>query len=200
LFCKIYKVSLTNLVIVKLEINFVFIFLENNICSLFSKKYLLIPFCVSIYDGKIISSYYLSDYKNSEELIISALTSIMVRKYNGYNIYIHNIAKFDKIFLFKYLVKLGPVKPIIHNGRIISINFNFGNKYSLHFKDSYLLLLSSLRKLTKSFNVEIQKSIFPYFFVNENNLNYIGEVPNIKYFNKINKTDYKKYKNNFNNN
>jgi len=59
----------------------------------------------------------------------------MIRKYNGYNVYIHNLAKFDIIFLFKYLVKLGNVKPIIHNGRIISINFNFGKdyKYSLHF-------------------------------------------------------------------
>jgi len=146
----------------KLINNFITLDIETYI-----KDNILIPFCISIYDGKIISSYYLSNYKNSEELIISALTSIMVRKYNGYNIYIQNLAKFDIIFLFKYLVKLGQVKPIIHNGRIISINLNFGNnyKYSLQFKDSYLLLLSSLRNLTKSFNVEIQKSIFPYPFV-----------------------------------
>jgi len=165
----------------------------------FVKDSILIPFCISIYDGKLSSYYYLSDYKSPEDLILDCLRSIMIRKYNGFNIYIHNLGKFDIIFLFKYLVKLGQVSPIIHNGRIISIKFSFGDnyKYRLHFKDSYLLLLTSLRKLTKSFNVETQKSMFPHFFVNENNLNYIGKVPEIKYFDKINKNDYNNYRKNF---
>jgi hypothetical protein len=113
------------------------------------------------------------------------------------------MAKFDIIFLLKYLVKLGSVHPIIHNGRIISINLSFGKDliYKLQFKDSYLLLLASLAKLTKGFGVENQKSIFPFLFVNENNLNYIGEVPELKYFgNKISKSDYNKYISNFNSN
>lgn len=89
------------------------------------------------------------------------------------------MAKFDIIFLLKYLVKLVEVKPIIHDGKIIQIDIKFGpdNQYKLTFKDSYLILLSSLNKLCKSFNVETVKSIFPHLFVNENNFNYIGEVP-----------------------
>src|SRR5947208_552784 len=63
------------------------------------KDNILIPFCISIYDGKRTSSYFLSDYKNPEDLIITALNSLLVRKYNGYNIYIHNMAKFEIIFL-----------------------------------------------------------------------------------------------------
>jgi hypothetical protein len=112
------------------------------------------------------------------------------------------MAKFDIIFLLKYLVKLGSVQPIIHNGRIISINLSFGKDliYKLQFKDSYLLLLASLAKLTKGFGVETLKSIFPFLFVNENNLNYIGPVPEFKYFgNKIKLPEYNEYKNNFNN-
>lgn len=126
----------------------------------------------------------------------------MIRKYNRSNVYIHNMAKFDIIFLLKYLVKLGSVQPIIHNDRIICINFNFGKngEYQLQFRDSYLLLLNSLMKLCKAFKVENAKSIFPHFFVNENNLDYIGEVPDIKYFMDIKLADYNKYEANFNGN
>jgi len=163
---------------------------------------ILIVYCVSIYDGKTKSYFYLSDFKNVNELIITALKSIMIRKYNGYNVYMHNMAKFDIIFLLKYLVELGTVHPKIHNGRIINIDFNFGkaNKYQLQFRDSYLLLLSSLSKLCKSFSVVNTKIVFPIFFVNEDNLNYIGQVPNIKHFKNISEKDYATYKSNFNNN
>jgi len=167
------------------------------------KDNILIPYTISIYDGKSINSFFITDYKDSADMLLSALKSILIRKYNGYNIYIHNLAKFDIIFLFKYLVELGDVTPIIHNGRIISINLNYGEnlEYRIQFKDSYLILLASLSKLTKGFLTEKQKSIFPYLFVNENNLDYIGDVPNFKEFdNKISLTDYNNYKSNFNNN
>jgi DNA polymerase type B, organellar and viral len=181
--------------------------LINNFITLdietYIKNNVLIPYCISIYDGKETYSYFISDYKDSKELILTALRSIMIRKYNGYNIYIHNMAKFDIIFLLKHLVKLGDVTPIIHNGRIISINLNFGKdlEYRLQFKDSYLILLASLSKLTKGFGVETLKSIFPFLFVNEDNLDYTGQVPDIKYFgNNITTSDYNIYSSKFDNN
>jgi DNA polymerase family B len=181
--------------------------LNNNFITLdietYVKDNILIPFCISIYDGKKVKSFFISEFKNTEDMILTALKSIMIRKYNGYKIYVHNLAKFDVIFFLKYLVKLGIVQPIIHNERIISINFNFGvdNKYSLHFRDSYLILLSSLNKLCKSFKVETLKSVFPYLFVNENNFNYEGNVPDFKYFdNKITLDEYNEYKSKFNDN
>nr|YP_009715275.1 hypothetical protein [Russula subnigricans]QGK88081.1 hypothetical protein [Russula subnigricans] len=167
------------------------------------KDNVLEPFLISIFDGKDSKTFCLWDYKNSEELIINALKSIMIRKYNGYKIYVHNLAKFDVIFLLKYLVKLGLVDPIIHNGRIISINLNYGknNEYNLQFKDSYLILLASLVDLTKGFNVKTLKSVFPYLFTNENNFNYEGKVPHFKFFdNKLTLDQYNNYKSKFNNN
>jgi hypothetical protein len=181
-------------------------FLTNNFFILdietFVKDNILIPFCISIYDGKNKTNFFLLDYKNVDEMVLSALKSIMIRKYNGYNVYMHNMAKFDIIFLFKYLLKLGLVNPIIHNDRIITIEFNFGenSQYQIKFKDSLLLLLNSLSKLSKSFKVDNEKTIFPIFFVKENNLDYEGEVPDIKYFKDISKNDYNKYKSSFNNN
>jgi hypothetical protein len=180
--------------------------LINNFITLdietYIKNNILIPFCISIYDGNRPNSYFLSDFNDSSELILTALKSIMIRKYNGYNIYMHNMAKFDIIFLLKHLVNLGNVTPIIHNGRIISINLNFGKnlEYTLQFKDSYLILLASLAKLSQGFNVKTLKSIFPYFFIEENNLNYIGEVPDFRYFTKIKLEEYNYYKSNFNDN
>jgi len=44
------------------------------------------------------------------------------------------------------------------------------------------------------------KSIFPHLFVNENNLDYIGPVPDFKYFNNVSKEDYLEYSKKFNNN
>jgi hypothetical protein len=136
-------------------------------------------------------------------MILDCLKSIFTRKYNGFSVYMHNMAKFDIIFLLKYLVKIADVQPVIHNGRIISLTINFGQdlQYRLQFKDSYLILLASLAKLTKGFGVDCLKSIFPFLFVNENNLNYNGPVPDFKYFgNKITLEEYNEYKNKFNNN
>jgi hypothetical protein len=134
-------------------------------------------------------------------MIIDCFKSILIRKYNGYKIYIHNLGNFDIIFLLKYLVKISIINPVIHNGKIISINAIYGknNEYQVQFKDSMNLLPSSLLKLGKAFGVSTVKSIFPFLFINKNNLNYIGEVPEMKFFPKINKKDYDEYRSKFDN-
>jgi hypothetical protein len=65
---------------------------------------------------------------------------------------------------------------------------------NLHFRDSYLLLISSLKNLCKSFYNQINKDIFPLLF---NDIIYIGEIPDIKYFIFFNKEKYNNYKNNY---
>ena len=74
------------------------------------------------------------------------------------------------------------------------INYGKNNEYQIQFKDSYLILLKSLNELSQAFKVDNGKSVFPHKFINKNNFNYIGEVPDIKYFFKINKIDYQNYK------
>ena len=60
------------------------------------------------------------------------------------------------------------------------------------------MLPSSLRKLAKSFNVE-DKSIFPYRFVNNNNIfnEYKDVVPSFEYFDDITMEQYNEYIKNF---
>jgi hypothetical protein len=154
------------------------------------------PFLISWFDGTEVKSYYLTDYDNVESMICTAIKDLTIRKYKNYKVYIHNFAKFDAIFILKYLNKIGIVDPLIHNGRIISMKFTLNN-YTIQFKDSYLILQASLKNLCKSFNVENQKGIFPHNFSNINNLNYIGNVPDISYFYNLSSEEYNNYKKDF---
>ena len=131
-------------------------------------------------------------------MITQALMDLMIKKYDNYKVYIHNLANFDGIFLIKILTKLGYCKPIIHNDKIISITF-YWKDYVIHFRDSKQLLIASLAKLGISFGVETLKTVFPYTFVNEDNLDYVGEVPEIKFFDNISYDGYNTYSSNFNN-
>lgn len=68
--------------------------------------------------------------------------------------------------------------------------------YYLNFRDSLLILPSSLKKLAKSFDVN-DKGLFPYAFVTNKTINYIGEVPAFKYFSGISLEVYNNYKQTF---
>lgn len=87
-------------------------------------------------------------------MLETSIRDLCKHKDNSYNIYFHNFANFESIFLIKILNRIEQIKPIIHKGKIISITliFTINNKqYKLHFKDSYQILLSSLHKLSQSF-------------------------------------------------
>lgn len=101
-------------------------------------------------------------------------------------------------FLLKPLSSSGISDSIKNEGKIISLVFQ-KDKYSqqLQFKDSLLLLNSSLKKLTKAFNTSVSKDLFPVKF---NNIEHFGEVPSIEYFNNINEREYLNYVNAFKNN
>ena len=131
----------------------------------------LIPYVIAHYDGTSSQTFYVTDYRDHKDMLIACIKSLMQRKYNGYKVYLHNFSNFDGIFLFNILNELSnDIKPIINDGNFINIIFKYNNgKYKLYFRDSFLMLPSSLRKLAKSFYVE-EKSIFPYRFVNIDNL------------------------------
>lgn len=157
---------------------------------------------ISIYDGKNVNSFYLSNYNNSSELMNASLLSLLKRSYSGYRIYLHNFSNFDGIFLLKVMAGMNQCtvgRCIKRDSNIIEIQLKYKintRDYSIYFRDSCLLLPSSLKKLGDAFNVDTKKSIFPYKFVSESrNLDYIGQVPSIQYFENITLDEYNKYKN-----
>lgn len=163
-----------------------------------------VPYLLSWYNGKNTHSYFIhstntySLEENILKMVESAMNDICTRKYRNYRVYLHNFSKFDGYFLTKYLSKLGYCDPIIHKGRIISLNFTSHNSpYTIIFKDSYLLLPASLRSLGKSFGINAQKGIFPYKF---GDINFTGPVPDITYFTHLSLIDYEIYKQSYNGN
>jgi hypothetical protein len=166
----------------------------------------MVVYAVSIFDGKDSISFYITDYTDSDDMLKNAIKYLMKPKFHNYKIYIHNFSFFDGIFLLRILSEMtnNTIKPIFRDGRIIELKFPFftssNNKVNLYFRDSLLLLPSSLKDLAINFNVT-NKGIYPYNFVNQSNinLNYIGNIPNYEYFdnNKVSFQEYQEYSKEF---
>ena len=117
------------------------------------------PYLYSMYDG--CKSY--SWFTDSPEQLFDRLLS---KKYKNYIVYAHNLSRFDVVFIFKYLSTLKfkgfKIKLLIKEQNIISISIINRNKnISITIRDSYLILPSSLSKLSKQFKVIQQKLIEP---------------------------------------
>lgn len=157
---------------------------------------IMTPYLLSWYDGLKTKSYFITDYSDFKSLLSQVFNDL--KNYNHYSIYFHNFAKFDSYFILKYLPDFGIVDPIIHKDKLITLKLTLphdNNKTTkLIFKDSYLLLPSSLRNLCQSFNVITQKGIFPYGLMD---IHYNGVVPDYKYFNGISINEYNDYKDSY---
>jgi hypothetical protein len=164
----------------------------------------LVPYCVSIFNGKIASSFYITDFKDSTEMLENAVKSLMKKEYNGYKVYLHNFSFFDGIFLLKIITSLSDkVKILMREEKLIDVKLYYGTKYKISFRDSLLLLPSKLWRLAKDFGVE-EKGLFPYKFVNkpEVDFKYIGSPPKYEDFEQERICDckYQEYVKEFNNN
>lgn len=125
------------------------------------------------------------------------LKHIMLRKYDGYKIYIHNFSHFDANFMLDVLSTLGEVKLLMRENKILKLTLKFktgdNNRVcSLNFYDSMLILPNSLDALSKCFNVDMKKSHFPLKFLNTENFSndYKGPVPEYEYFYKAYTKDF----------
>ena len=178
----------------------------------FIKEGFHIPYCISLcLKIKNNKDYYKTFIlKNlNEDLFKQLFDYLLSTQFHQYTIYIHNSSSFDMIFLLKQMINhplIKKINPIIKDNKFINLEIYFesGKKtYKISFRDSYLLLPSSLDKLSKAFNTKNHhKGIFPYQFVNKDNLLYEGIVPNYEYFDKtkVSLENYLVYKNQFMNN
>jgi len=147
-----------------------------------------IPVCMCIYDGSETMNFLFEDPKSWHDDMVNALKTIFTKKYDYYNVYIHNMSYFDVIFIIDSLAKLGKVKPLMREDKVLklAVGVDIGKKKQIviKFYDSFLLLTNSLRDLSKSFNIQHKKSIFPLLFLNEElvSLDYKGVIPKYKYF------------------
>lgn len=130
-------------------------------------------------------SFYLEDFEDYDHMLKEAIIYLMKPKYSGFKIFIHNFSYFDGIFFMKIITALShKIRPIIRDSQIIELKTYFGKNdmYSISFRDSFLLLPSSLKSLCQTFNVPQKKTLFPYNFSNKVVLKYKGTIPKITEF------------------
>ena len=117
------------------------------------------------------------------------------------------MSNFDIVFIYKVLKEFNKLKNeefykmscIFRDNKILklTIKVKTNNKHKKYIKitllDSFNILSNSLFNLAKDFKVKTQKGIFPYNFVNKNNLNYIGPTPDIKFYKNTTLENYKQH-------
>jgi hypothetical protein len=64
-------------------------------------------------------------------------------------------------------------------------------KYTITICDSCAIFPSSLKDLAIKYNVSTLKGDFPHKFVNDKTIFYVGDTPDISYYNDIKEEDYK---------
>ncbi len=131
----------------------------------------LVPFLVGLYNPNLKLAKTL-DLTLNYQLHDAIRDHLLTYKYSGYIIYAHNLSTFDGIFILNQLVKLSDLmvinlEPLFRDSKLIEIKVSYGynnkNKsfrYSIIFRDSMLMFLISLDKLSKTFlsdKPELQK-------------------------------------------
>jgi hypothetical protein len=165
-------------------------------------EYKLIVYACGFYDGRRTYMYYITNYTSQEDMIKTCLFDMMAKRYKGYTIYVHNLGGFDSIYLINEIPKhFKDIDIVNKDNQILSIKVktNKDNFVDIIFRDSLKLIPGSLRSLAKEFGSSTQKGFFPYSFVKSDNLDYIGNIPNMDYYEKDDKNnpDFLLYYNNF---
>ena len=95
-------------------------------------------------------------------------------------VFFHNFRGFDGVFIIKQLFDMNvKVSKVLMTGQKI-LYFECGQ---LKFKDSMSFLNMPLKSFTKTFGLtELKKGYFPHKFNREENLNYEGLIPDLKYY------------------
>lgn len=89
----------------------------------------------------------------------------------------HNAKSYDLYFVLNVLSKRNkPIVPIMNGMKFLKVTYNS----FIHFIDSINFLPMALSKFNQTFGLpDTEKGDFPIFFPNRN---YVGEIPEIKYF------------------
>jgi hypothetical protein len=106
---------------------------------------------------------------------------LISRDHKGYTAIAHYGKGYDSYFILKYCVENG-IKPFcIYNGsKIMLMEIKSIN---LRIIDSSNFVQGPLKNFPKTFGLkELKKGYFPHFFNTTENRNYIGKIPDTKYY------------------
>lgn len=157
-----------------------------------------------IHDTKELDLLYIDRDLDSFKLIHNCFEKLLKDKHKGRIFYVHNLGKFDSIFILKALSEYNKhldnpysFDTITRDRDVIKLKVKrtIDNKVRhVTLLDSWAMLPISLRDLCKAYELteEDSKSIFPYSFVKENTLWYSGQTPAKTYYDsQISNSEYK---------
>lgn len=102
--------------------------------------------CIGLYDGnphnkELIQEVYDPKYPNTSKILYNLFDKLIVDKYNGYYVFLHNSSNFDIIFILRTLVeKFGEdnISIIKRENQFIDVTVSWlSNKDKLH-KDIFV--------------------------------------------------------------
>jgi len=149
----------------------------------------LIPYLICAYNGLDYITSYADSTLNQKMLFSKFFNELLTffKKGNVLQVYAHNLSNFDGVFLLSQLLEYGKIEPLYFNGKLMSIKLKIDIKgyedKTIVFKDSYLLLPVTLRKLCEVFKINLAKGYFPYLLYD---IFYTGVFPKFTYWTDIN--------------
>lgn len=140
-------------------------------------------------------TYYLEPGQKSSDIVIDCINNMLNTKYHNAMFYTHNLGGYDAVFILKILADYNKehgenyykLKAVLRDNRILKLQVSIKKSKSvtntIFLVDSLPLLPMSLASLAESFSTTYNKPLFPYSFVSEKTLYYVGNTPDIEYFN-----------------
>ena len=156
------------------------------------------------WDNEPILFYSDKNIMDSNGLVIKLLKEMLRPKYSKTKFFCHNLGGFEAHYILRALslYNLNPdhenkfiIEPIFRDNSILKITISMMIDKKMRktsVVDSYPLLSMKLRDLTLKFEVDSVKGYFPYAFANKNNLFYVGNTPDKKYYGRIEDSVYNK--------
>jgi len=151
-----------------------------------------------------IKKYYLDEGLTPDKIVIDCINDMLQPKYNRAIFYTHNLGGYDVVFILKILLEYNKnnnnyykLKTSLKDNRILKLVISVKKSCSIKITlaDSLSLLPMKLDLLDKAFTTKYNKPFFPYSFVTNKTLYYIGKTPSIEFYNKPNSVmkieDYK---------
>ena len=154
-------------------------------CKTYTHNYMFYDFETQQNTGTHIVNYVnVQDFEGNEwtfNTIDEFCNFVFQDKHKKYTFIAHNAKSFDAQFILKYCVE-NVIKPFcIYNGT--KIMYMQIEKFKIRFIDSINFIQSRLADFPKTFGLtEMKKGYFPHFFNTPENQNYVGPIPDIKYY------------------
>lgn len=148
-------------------------------------------------------TFYINEDLDSDKLLNRCFTEMFRHKYKDITFYVHNLGRYDGIFIPKSLSILNrdiinnkdkyKIEAVTRNGDILRLVIKKvveGKLRTIKLQDSFAVLSKSLRDLCKDYKTEVSKGLWPYTFCRKDTLFYIGKTPDIKYYEDIKIEEY----------